>query len=93
MNSTNLELQPQAISAGGTGQGLVETCVHSSKAIRVFMMDLWCYTPFYDRYLCEGLASQNIQVTLGSVCPYKDPQYFAKNGLRNNQVCSMSSPN
>jgi glycosyltransferase involved in cell wall biosynthesis len=83
MNSTNLELQPQAISAGGTGQGLVETCVDSSKAIRVFMMDLWCYTPFYDRYLCEGLASQNIQVTLGSVCPYKDPQYFAKNGLRN----------
>jgi glycosyltransferase involved in cell wall biosynthesis len=83
MNSTNLELGSKAISAPDTGHATVETGLASSKAIRVFMMDLWCYTPYYDRYLCEGLASQNIQVTLGSVCPYQDPQYFAKNGLRN----------
>jgi glycosyltransferase involved in cell wall biosynthesis len=83
MNRTNLELGSEAISAPDTGRATVETCLDSSKAISVFMMDLWCYTPYYDRYLCEGLASQNIQVTLGSVCPYNDPQYFAKNGLRN----------
>lgn len=51
--------------------------------ITVFMMDLWCYTWHYDRYLCEALAAEYINVTLGSVCPYQDPTYFARNGLRN----------
>lgn len=55
-----------------------------SKAfIKVFLMDLWCYVPYYDRYLCEGLTRENIEVILGSVCPYQDPEYFARNGLRN----------
>jgi len=52
--------------------------------IKVFLMDLWCYVPYYDRYLCEGLARENIEVVLGSVCPYQDPKYFARNGLPNN---------
>lgn len=51
--------------------------------IRVFMMDLWCYTPYYDRYFCEALAGENIEATLGSVSPYQDPGYFRRNGLRN----------
>jgi len=51
--------------------------------IRVFMMDLWCYTPYYDRYLCESLANEGVAVTLGAVCPYQDPEYFSKHGLRN----------
>jgi glycosyltransferase involved in cell wall biosynthesis len=46
-------------------------------------MDLWCYTPYYDRYLCESLAEQDIEVTLGSVSPYEDPAYFSKHGLKN----------
>jgi glycosyltransferase involved in cell wall biosynthesis len=50
---------------------------------KVFMMDLWCYTPHYDRYLCEGLKSEKIEVTLGSVCPYQDPEYFVRNHLHN----------
>lgn len=55
-----------------------------SKAfIKVFLMDLWCYVPYYDRYLCESLARENIEVVLGSVCPYQDPQYFDRNGLPN----------
>lgn len=55
----------------------------SEAFIKVFLMDLWCYVPYYDRYLCEGLARENIEVTLGSVCPYQDPKYFARNGLPN----------
>jgi glycosyltransferase involved in cell wall biosynthesis len=51
--------------------------------IKVFVMDLWCYTPQYDRYFCESLPSVNINVTLGSVCPYQDLEYFARHGLRN----------
>lgn len=55
----------------------------SNTLIKVFLMDLWCYSPYYDRYLCEGLARENIGVTLGSVCPYQDPKYFSRNGLVN----------
>jgi glycosyltransferase involved in cell wall biosynthesis len=52
-------------------------------ALSVFMMDLWCYTPYYDRYLCEALAAEGVTVTLGAVSPYQDKDYFAKNGLQN----------
>jgi glycosyltransferase involved in cell wall biosynthesis len=51
--------------------------------ISVFLMDLWSYSPHYDRYLYEGLKQGNIDVKLGSVCPYQDPGYFARNGVRN----------
>lgn len=51
--------------------------------IKVFVMDLWCYTPQYDRYLCESLQNVNVIATLGSVCPYQDVEYFARHGLRN----------
>lgn len=51
--------------------------------IKVFVMDLWCYVPYYDRYLCEGLRDEDMEVTLGSVCPYQDPEYFARVGLSN----------
>jgi len=51
--------------------------------IKAFVMDLWCYVPYYDRYLCEGLKVKNIEVTLGSVSPYQDPEYFARIGLSN----------
>lgn len=71
--------------AHNAGYPVCDSALDSSELlIRVFMMDLWGYTPHYDRYLCEGLAGENIEVTLGSVCPYQDPEYFAKNGLRNN---------
>lgn len=56
----------------------------STPPLKIFLMDLWCYVPYYDRYLCESLARENIEVVLGSVCPYQDPQYFARNGLPNN---------
>jgi len=55
----------------------------STAFIRVFLVDLWCYVPYYDRYLFESLARENIDVILGSVCPYQDPEYFVRNGLPN----------
>jgi glycosyltransferase involved in cell wall biosynthesis len=51
--------------------------------VRVFLMDLWSYSPHYDRYLYEGLKREHVDVKLGAVCPYQDPDYFAKNGIRN----------
>jgi glycosyltransferase involved in cell wall biosynthesis len=52
-------------------------------AIKVFLMDLWCYTPYYDRYLYESLLRENTEVALGAVCPYEEPRFFVKHGLRN----------
>ncbi len=85
MSSPGSVLGVRAVSAQDADYQLGESVLGSSKMlIRVFMMDLWCYTPHYDRYLCEALTDENIEAILGSVCPYQDPEYFAKNGLRNN---------
>ena len=51
--------------------------------INVFVMDLWCYVPYYDRYLCQSLAGEGIATILGSVSPYQDPEYFRRNGVAN----------
>jgi glycosyltransferase involved in cell wall biosynthesis len=67
--------------AGKGGHG--EVAASQVGRIRVFVVDLWCYIPYYDRYLCEGLKDENIEVTLASVCPYQDPEYFARIGLAN----------
>jgi glycosyltransferase involved in cell wall biosynthesis len=55
----------------------------SHDRLRVLLLDLWCYIPHYDRYLCDSLAGENVEVTLGAVCPYQDPQYFVRSGLSN----------
>lgn len=84
MSSAGSTLGVRAVSAQDADYQLGESVLDSSRAlIRVFMMDLWCYTPHYDRYLCEALRHENIEAMLGSVCPYQDPEYFAKNDLRN----------
>jgi glycosyltransferase involved in cell wall biosynthesis len=71
-------------TAGHVPDSKCPTALDFSEAfIKVFLMDVWCYVPYYDRYLCEGLARENIEVTLGSVCPYQDPKYFVRNGLLN----------
>lgn len=82
MNSTGSTL---AASARPLGDQQKNECASGDprKPITVFVMDLWCYTPYYDRYLCESLAAENIEVTLGSVSPYEDPAYFRRQGLKN----------
>src|SRR5208283_4800264 len=76
--------EPPITSAADFSRSHGESDSNSSKApIRVFLMDLWCYAPYYDRYLSESLTGENVEVTLGSVCPYQDPDYFARHGLCN----------
>ena len=85
MNSTGMAVGVPATPPPHTGCRLDDSGLDSSQAlVKVFMMDLLCYTPHYDRYLCEALAVEKIETVLGAVCPYQDPDYFAKNGLRNN---------
>ena len=51
--------------------------------IRVLILDLWSYVPYYDRYLCEALLSRNVNVRLAAASYYLDPGYFRKHGIRN----------
>lgn len=73
-----------AFLAEQKSEGRGEVLTASRKPpIKVFVMDLWCYVPYYDRYLCQSLAGEGIAAILGSVSPYQDPEYFARNGLAN----------
>lgn len=59
------------------------TAVPVRNRIRVLILDLWSYVPYYDRYLCEALLSRNVDVRLAAASYYLDPGYFRKHGIRN----------
>ena len=52
--------------------------------IKVFIMDLLCITPFYDRYLFECLQKRIYEVTLGAISFHEDIGYFKRHGIRTN---------
>jgi len=58
--------------------------VKQDQSIKVFIMDLLCQTPFYDRYLCEHFRAINPQTTLGSITFHLDTGYFKRHGWQNN---------
>ncbi len=47
------------------------------------MMDLWATVPYYVAYLCRALLAGNVQIKLGSITYYLDPECFSGRGLRN----------
>lgn len=49
--------------------------------LRVYMMDLWSFIPYYMSSLCASLAPESVKVTLGSVRYHLDRNYFRKSGL------------
>jgi len=53
------------------------------RKLKVFVMDLCCFIPFYTSQLCQALEEQEIDVTLGSIRYYLQPGYFRRIGLRN----------
>src|ERR1700757_79022 len=84
MSSTRSAVALPVMPEPTSGNGFTAKARDSSRRlIRGFMMDLWCYTPHYDRHLCEALNHVGVQTILGAVSPYQDPQYFARSGLRN----------
>ena len=52
--------------------------------IRVFVMDLLCISPFYDRYLLENLRALNPQITFGAISFHLDREYFARHHIEHN---------
>jgi glycosyltransferase involved in cell wall biosynthesis len=53
------------------------------RRIRVLVLDLWCYVPYYDRYFCESLLTVDVEPRLAAASNYLDPEYFKKHGIRN----------
>jgi len=64
----------------------VEAPVASARRrpIKVFVMDLCCFIPFYTSQLCQALTDEQVDATLGSIRYYLQPDYFRRIGLRNN---------
>src|SRR5580658_10407052 len=49
--------------------------------LRVYMMDLWSFIPYYMARLCAVLPRESVRVTLGSVRYHMDRDYFHHAGL------------
>jgi glycosyltransferase involved in cell wall biosynthesis len=49
--------------------------------LRVYMMDMWSFIPYYMAGLCAALATEDVEVKLGSVRYHLDRDYFRKAGL------------
>jgi glycosyltransferase involved in cell wall biosynthesis len=45
------------------------------------MMDLWAIVPYYTAYLSKALLMQDVDLTIGSIDYYLDPECFRSRGL------------
>ena len=48
----------------------------------VFMMDLWATVPYYTAYLSKALLAEGVDVTVGSISYYLDPDCFSSRGIK-----------
>jgi glycosyltransferase involved in cell wall biosynthesis len=49
---------------------------------RIFMMDLLATVPYYTAYLSKALLKEDVDVTVGSISYYLDPNCFSSRGIR-----------
>ncbi|MGD0629617.1 MAG: glycosyltransferase family 4 protein [Terracidiphilus sp.] len=54
----------------------------SARHPRVFMMDLWATVPYYTAYLSKALLADGINVTVGSITYYLDPECYLSRGIK-----------
>jgi glycosyltransferase involved in cell wall biosynthesis len=50
--------------------------------LTVFMMDLWATVPYYTAYLSKALLKEHVDLTVGSISYYLDPECFTSRGIR-----------
>jgi glycosyltransferase involved in cell wall biosynthesis len=46
------------------------------------MMDLWAIVPYYTSYLSKALFKENVNLTVGSISYYLDPDCFTGRGIK-----------
>ena len=54
----------------------------SDRRLRVFMMDLWATVPYYTAYLSRALLAEGVDLTVGSISYYLDPECFSSRGIK-----------
>jgi len=54
----------------------------SNRRISVFMMDLWATVPYYTAYLSRALRQEGVDVMVGSISYYLDPECFTSRGIQ-----------
>ena len=59
----------------------------SKPTLRVYMMDLLATVPYYTAYLSRALLQVGVDVTVGSITYYLDPQCFSSRGLTLDPGC------
>jgi glycosyltransferase involved in cell wall biosynthesis len=58
----------------------------SQRKLRVYMMELWSFIPYYMAGLCSSLAMEDVEVKLGSVRYHLDRDYLEKAGLARDRL-------
>jgi len=48
---------------------------------KIFMMDLWAIVPYYTAYLSKALLNEGVDITVGSITYYLDPNCFSSRGI------------
>jgi len=61
------------------------------KTRKVFVIDLLCMTPFYDRYLVEALSKKFPEVILVAISFHLDPEYFEKYNVKRLKIVDIVS--
>ena len=56
----------------------------SQRRPRVFMMDLLATVPYYTAYLSKALLAEGVDVIVGSITYYLDPDCFSSRGIKVN---------
>jgi glycosyltransferase involved in cell wall biosynthesis len=51
------------------------------KKIKIYMMELWSFIPYYIASICTNLRDESVDVVLGTVRYHLDRDYFRKAGL------------
>lgn len=54
---------------------------HGQRKLRVYMMELWSFIPYYMAGLCSCLAAEAVEAKLGSARYHLDRNYFQRAGL------------
>lgn len=54
----------------------------TERRLRVFMMDLWATVPYYTAYLSRALLAEGVDVMVGSITYYLDPDCFSSRGIK-----------
>ncbi|WP_348267226.1 glycosyltransferase family 4 protein [Edaphobacter paludis] len=49
---------------------------------KVFMMDLWATVPYYTAYISRALLVENVNLMVGSISYYLDPDCFSSRGVK-----------